>query len=153
MNMMNPKNIFAGVVIIVIVPTLILTLNQSDKKPTLLPVSTLPTAISTLETQTNSEGSISVQVTPKLTSETVFEITLDTHSEELLVDLVPAATLEDETGKEYKPKRWAGDPPGGHHREGMLIFNQIAPPPKILQLTIRQIVGVPERRFKWTIKS
>src|SRR3989338_11494702 len=96
MNMMNPKNIFAGVVIIVIVPTLILTLNQSDKKPTLLPVSTLPTAISTLETQTNSEGSISVQVTPNLPSETVFEITLDTHSEELLVDLVPAATLEDE---------------------------------------------------------
>lgn len=107
--------------------------------------------ISVLEAQTNSEGPVTVKITPKLSSEIAFEIILDTHSEELDADLVQVATLKDENGREYKPQRWEGDPPGGHHREGTLIFGVIKPVPKTLQLTVRQIGGIAEREFLWTI--
>lgn len=105
-----------------------------------------------LDTQTNSEGQVIIKITPKLSSEIVFEITLDTHSEELDTDLIKVTTLQDENGKEYNPARWEGDPPGGHHRNGILIFSPIAPIPKTLQLTVRKIGGAAERKFLWIVR-
>ena len=53
----------------------------------------------------------------------------------------------DDSGKEYKPIAWEG-PVGGHHREGMLIFNQITPNPKSVELKISNIGDV-VRSFVW----
>ena len=124
---------------------------QSNERPaqTLQP-STSP--ISALETQTNSDGPVTLKATPKFSSEIAFEITLDTHSEELNANLTQTAMLIDENGKEYKPLRWEGDPPGGHHREGILKFKPISPQPKTITLKISRIGGVPERKFLWTIQ-
>ena len=123
---------------------------QFSEKPAQTPqFSTMP--ISVLETQTNNEGPVTVKITPKLFLEVAFEITLDTHSGELDADLTQVVILKDENGREYKPKRWEGDPPGGHHRKGTLVFGAIEPTPKMLRLIVRQVGGIVEREFLWTI--
>lgn len=100
-----------------------------------------------LETQENNEGPVSLKVTPKDLWN--FEVSLDTHSEELSEDLVAVSDLVDDQGKSHKPTSWEGAPPGGHHREGILKFNPISPRPKSLELKIKNVGGVPERSFKW----
>ncbi len=122
-----------------------------EKKAAQTPQSSaVPTSV--LETQTNSEGPVTIKITPKLSSGLAFEMVLDTHSEELDADLIQVTTLKDENDKEYKPIRWEGSPPGGHHREGVLTFGTIARPPRTLQLVIRGIGGVLERKFLWTTR-
>lgn len=103
----------------------------------------------------NSEGSVEITVTPKDLSESAktwdFEISLDTHTEELKEDLVSVSVLSGGDGKEYKPIFWDGMPPGGHHRSGVLKFNPISPPLKLIKLKIIQIGGVNERIFEWEL--
>ena len=75
---------------------------------------------------------------------------MDTHSVELDQDMLRIAVLVDDKDKEYKPLRWEGAEPGGHHREGVLIFNQIVPSPKSIKLKISSI-GEAERNFIWQL--
>lgn len=103
--------------------------------------------------QENSDGSVSVSVLPreiKIGGNLEFEITLDTHSVELDEDLVQVSVLIDESGKEYGPIGWEGDPPGGHHRSGILVFAPITPIPKMLRLIVRNVGGIANREFSWT---
>lgn len=106
-----------------------------------------------LEVRENSEGPVTVTVTPLNLEQNSttwdFEISLNTHSEELNMDLVSVSTLVVEPGKSYNPILWEGAPPGGHHRSGVLKFNPISPRPKSIELVIKDIGGVPERSFKW----
>ncbi len=103
------------------------------------------------ETQSNSEGGVTIEVTPKSIDEGTFVIVLNTHSVELNDDLTRAAVLKDENGKEYRPMSWQGAPPGGHHREGILKFGPLLPKPQKIKLIINGIGGIPERKFLWTI--
>ncbi|MBI2086128.1 hypothetical protein HYT74_02185 [Candidatus Daviesbacteria bacterium] len=103
---------------------------------------------SSLETKESNDGPVSVTVTPKGWD---FDITLNTHSEELSEDLVAVSELVDDQGKSYKPVSWEGSPPGGHHRNGVLKFNPISPKPKSLELKIKNVAGVVERSFKWDL--
>lgn len=98
------------------------------------------------ETKENTEGPVSVTVTPL---DWNFEVSLNTHSGSLDSDLVVLSELVDNQGKLYKPISWEGDNPGGHHRKGVLKFNPISPRPKSIELKIKDIGGVPERSFKW----
>ena len=77
-----------------------------------------------------------------------FDIAMNTHSVELNQDMTKVAVLVDDQGKEYKPISWQGAESGGHHREGVLIFNQITPTPKSIELKITGIGGV-VRNFVW----
>lgn len=77
-----------------------------------------------------------------------FNVSLSTHAVELDQDMVKISVLVDDKGKEYKPIRWEGAPPGGHHREGVLVFNQITPIPKFVGLKISGIGDV-VRSFTW----
>lgn len=79
-----------------------------------------------LETQTINDGAVAIAVTPMNignNSTWRFEIILDTHSGELNQNLMEESGLTDNNGNEYKPIAWNGDPPGGHHRKGILEFS------------------------------
>ena len=104
-----------------------------------------------LETQTNSEGDVNVSAAPELGgNEWLFTIKLDTHSQELVYDVVALATLVAD-GKEYKPINWQGDASAGHHRESVLLFQSIEPMPRSMELKIINVGGIPERIFRWTL--
>lgn len=105
------------------------------------------------ESKTNSEGAVIITVLPKTVSESgwEFEITLDTHSGALDDDMIAVAVLVDGADKEYAPLSWDGDPPGGHHREGILKFKALAPKPETIRIIIRGIGGINERIFTWRV--
>ena len=107
------------------------------------------------ETKTEEEASVTVVVTPldlsPQSAEWKFDIGLNTHSVELDQDMTAITVLTDNQGKEYKPVRWDGAPPGGHHREGVLTFISDKPAPRSVTLKI-QNVGVPERNFTWPVQ-
>ncbi len=103
------------------------------------------------ESKIDDQASVTVTITPvDISSQSKkwkFDIVMDTHSVELDQDMTKIAVLIDDQGKEYKPLGWNG-PVGGHHREGVLMFNQIMPIPKSLELKISGIGGV-VRSFAW----
>ncbi|MFH2121623.1 MAG: hypothetical protein ABIJ25_14685 [Pseudomonadota bacterium] len=82
-----------------------------------------------------------------------FKVQMTTHSVELNYDVVKLSTLKDDTGREYQALKWDGDPPVGHHRSGVLEFPAIAKGTKSITLYIKNIAGVPERLFKWTLEQ
>ncbi len=77
-----------------------------------------------------------------------FEVRLDTHSVALDQDLAASAVLVAGDGREVRAEEWDGDPPGGHHRSGVLVFAAPVPGPQAVTLKIRG-VGVAERTFTW----
>jgi hypothetical protein len=105
--------------------------------------------------QTSRAGGVTVTVTPRnLTADAQrwqFEIVFDTHSIELRQDMLTSAALIDVQGRRHAPLAWDGDPPGGHHRRGMLSFAPLGRVEEV-RLQIRD-VGVPERDFRWSLKS
>lgn len=109
----------------------------------------------TWETKTEEQESVTVVVTPldlsSNSKEWKFDVGMNTHSVELDQDMTKIAVLVDDKGKEYKPLSWDG-PVGGHHREGVLIFNQITPNPKSVELKISDIGDV-VRSFTWQLSK
>jgi hypothetical protein len=107
------------------------------------------------ETRTDSEGSVSVAVTPagSAAGTLIFDVAMNTHSVELDYDMTKIATLRDDQGQTYTVKDWNGAS-GGHHRQGTLTF--VAPSgaaPRSLELNLAGISGVPSRLFKWAVKQ
>jgi hypothetical protein len=82
-----------------------------------------------------------------------FEVSMNTHSVELGVDLIAVSTLTDDQGKEYRPVSWDGTGPGGHHRSGVLEFPVLEGTPRSATLVIRDIAKVPERAFQWDLEK
>lgn len=81
-----------------------------------------------------------------------FEVTMYTHTQPLDQDLARVSVLVDDGGKQYTPSAWKGDPPGGHHRKGVLQFAPVPGNPKSLELTITG-VGAPDARvFAWKLR-
>ncbi len=108
-----------------------------------------------LESKIDDQANVTVVVAPLDISpkfaEWKFDIGMNTHSVELDQDLMKIAALFDDNGKEYKPIRYEGAGTGGHHREGMLVFNKISPTPKFVKLKISGVGGV-VRIFSWQLK-
>lgn len=109
----------------------------------------------TWETKTEEQADVTLVVTPLDLSpnskEWKFDVGMNTHSVELDQDMIKITILVDGQGKEYKPIRWEGAEAGGHHREGVLIFNQITPIPKSVELKISSIGDV-VRSFVWQLE-
>jgi len=107
------------------------------------------------ESKIDEQASVTVTVTPSdlgvESKEWRFDVVLSTHSVELDQDMTKVAILTDDSGKEYNPARWEGAEPGGHHREGVLIFSPITLTPKSVEL---KITGVADtlRTFNWQLK-
>lgn len=105
--------------------------------------------------QTSSQGGVVVRVTPgRLAPDAAtwdFEVVFETHTAPLAGDPAQFAVLLDPQGRVHAPLRWDGDPPGGHHRKGVLRFKVLQPAPASVTLKIRGIGGVPERAFTWPV--
>ena len=73
-------------------------------------------------------GGVDIVIEPVRIDETgaVFRVAMDTHSGELSADLASTSVLAVD-GVEWTGATWSGDPPGGHHREGELIFGSSGP--------------------------
>jgi hypothetical protein len=109
-----------------------------------------------LAAQRSSAGGVTVAVTPQNLAVGAkswdFKVVLDTHSGELNDDLVKTAALLDDKGERHVPVKWDGAGPGGHHREGTLRFNAIAPRPASVELQIQRPGESKPRSFRWQLK-
>lgn len=108
-------------------------------------------AASNLPPQSSREGGVSVQVTPRLVSGSVweFEFSINTHSGDLSEDLTKAVVLVADGGASHAPLAWEGAPPGGHHRKGVLRFKAISPQPQAIELKLQRPGEPSPRVFRW----
>lgn len=108
-----------------------------------------------IATQSSSEQGVTIKVTAKSirlpASQWEFTVVLDTHSADLSDDLTQSATLKTDDGRTFKPTGWLGAPPGGHHREGVLVFDVSAPLPSAIELRIDRPGESAPRTFRWQL--
>ncbi|MBI2717665.1 MAG: hypothetical protein HY245_01325 [Rhizobiales bacterium] len=106
--------------------------------------------------QSSDIAGVRVVVTPMILEPGVtiwkFEVAMDTHTKPLDEDIAQAAVLVDEVGRRYRPMAWQGDPPGGHHRQGILQFAAPADMPKAVELQIDGVGEAGIRTFRWALK-
>ena len=109
---------------------------------------------------TDSQGAVTVIVKPldlNSSHDTLsFEISLETHSVDLSMDLAALATLTTDNGQSVQAAVWDA-PLGGHHVSGTLSFPASVEGEAILDgasrltLIIKE-VDAPERVFAWDLK-
>ena len=107
------------------------------------------------EMRSNRENRVRVDVKPVQLvpgQPARFEVRMNTHSEALGEDMVAVSTLKDNKGREYQATAWQGSAPGGHHRKGVLEFQDLRDNTASIILTIKGIANVPERIFEWTVE-
>lgn len=125
------------------------------KTPSNVPNS--PNERAALSTKTATIGIVTYKITPtslsKSSSSWDFKIVLDTHTGSLDQDLVSQVRLSDEKGSEYQVAKWEGDPPGGHHREGVLKFQSLGSDVASITLKINPGENMKETSFTWETKE
>ena len=128
---MRPRMIVIGVVAVVAVAFAVAVAASGDGEDS---SSTRPSA---LDAQTVSAGEITVRLEPHHVDATGadFRVTLDTHSEELDMDLVAGALLV-VNGTQWPATAWDGDGPSGHHRAGALRFDAASAASGAVELTL-----------------
>jgi hypothetical protein len=111
-------------------------------------------------TRLDEQGMVTVEVTPLnlgMPGDTlVFEVSMNTHSVDLSMDLATLATLTTDTGQALQASFWEA-PRGGHHVSGNLIFPAAINGLPVLDgatkisLEIRD-VDASLRTFEWTLQ-
>ena len=111
-------------------------------------------------TRSDQQGAVTVEVTPlnlnNPSGQLEFNVVLETHSVDLIMDLATLGTLTTDTGMTVQATVWDA-PRGGHHVEGKLIFPAAQNGKSILEgaskltLTITNL-DVPSRVFEWELK-
>lgn len=107
-----------------------------------------------LEEQEVNGGNVSVTVKPEVLQvgeKPRFMLTFNTHSEELDFDVSKVSTLIDSDENTYSESMWEGTPAGGHHRNGVLIFNEPLKETSNMTLVISNVAGIEKRVFKWSL--
>ncbi len=102
-------------------------------------------------TRKSSEGKVTMRVTYENPGkpDPAFSVRMDTHSVGLdSYDLAALSLLRDGKGKEYKGK-WTSPEGSGHHRSGVLLFEGVVLNTGKIELIIRDVAGVKERKFNW----
>ncbi len=107
---------------------------------------------STFEPKTSSDGWAEVEILPLTlaSSEWSFGIALNAH-QEIDADLTKVVTLTDDRGDALLPLRWEEPNPGGHHRQGTIVFRAPSPTPKSITITIADVGGAATRTFSWNL--
>ena len=86
------------------------------------------------------------------TDTTAIKLVLDTHSANLDgYKLDEIAILQDDTGKSYPVVAVEQASGGGHHRQAVLRFGKVSPEAKTVELLVKDVAGVKERIFKWSV--
>ena len=100
-----------------------------------------------------SFGGVTVKATPGTLSGAIweFQIVFDTHSQDLRDDIAKSASLVAD-GAVSAPLEWDGDPPGGHHRKGVLRFKAPAGRPVAIELRLSRPGEAKPRVFHWTLE-
>ena len=121
----------------------------------------IPDAASTDLSRTDSQGAVTVKISPlnldKPGDTLKFDVTMDTHSVDLSMDLTTTASLTADTGLTIQASKWDA-PSGGHHAEGTLSFpalkdgKSILDGAKKLNLTITGIDNA-SRTFTWDLSA
>ena len=110
-----------------------------------------------LSAKENKDGTVRVSVTPETLSKSAktwrFSVRFNTHVTPISQDMMKGASLSGGKGAGVPPTAWEGDPPGGHHRRGVLVFKAIKPMPAIITLHIREVGGVADRAFTWKLTN
>jgi hypothetical protein len=109
--------------------------------------------------KSDNQGAVEVLVLPMFvdldSAETLdFQVTLDTHSVELDMNLAALASLTTDTGMTLEPLDWSGG--GGHHVQGILRFSQPEGGFSALQDAARLILTLESidnttRVFEWNL--
>ncbi len=128
----------------------------------LLPTETAPVPMQAATegiTRTDQQGAVIVEVTPlnlDQPGQTLdFQVSMNTHSVDLSMDLATLATLATDAGLQVQAITWDG-PLGGHHVSGILSFPATAEGKSLLEgsseltLTIRS-VDAEARIFIWSM--
>lgn len=107
-----------------------------------------------LPAQSTTQSAVTVKVTPQNLQGVIwsFDVVFDTHSQELRDDLKESAVLVTPDGKRLSPVAWQGDPPGGHHRKGVLRFAAVSPMPEKIEMLIQRPGEQQPRTFRWVLK-
>jgi hypothetical protein len=110
--------------------------------------------------RTDQQGAVVMEVTPlnlgTPAENLEFEVSMNTHSVDLSMDLATLATLTTDTGVTVPASLWDA-PRGGHHVEGKLVFpatydgKTILEGTRKLTLTILN-VDATSRVFEWELK-
>ena len=138
--------------LILIIITIVFIAIKSTSKKSEINQTQVWTKENLYSSQTNSEGNVEIEVVPNVSSDKKswsFQITLTTHAGSLDEDLAKNSSLVDEEGNKLAPLRWEGADPGGHHREGTLIFPPFSQTPRSVKLILKDIGEIPERSFIW----
>ncbi len=151
---MKKSNLIITILVIAAAGFFLWALIGSRKEPA--PAAVLPqgnSSASVYEAKYDSQGTIEVQVQPiDLSSgEWSIGVGLNTHAGSLDEDMTKIVTLTDDRGDTVAPIRWEGPPPGGHHRNGTLVFAQISPKPASITVIVRDVGGISERKFTWQL--
>ncbi len=105
--------------------------------------------------QVSSEGGIKVTATPQNLAPGAktwdFAMVIETHTGALGDSLTESSVLIVD-GTKYRPLSWRGDPPGGHHRKGVLSFAAISPTPASIELQMTLGNDAAPRSFTWRLK-
>jgi len=110
-------------------------------------------------TRMDQQGAVVVEITPlnlATQADTLeFDVSMNTHSVNLSMDLAKLATLTTDTGVSIQAVSWAA-PRGGHHISGKLIFPSMQDGKPVLEgaskLTITILnVDATSRVFEWEL--
>ena len=111
-------------------------------------------------TRTDEQGAVTFEVTPlnlsKAADSLEFDVSMNTHSVDLSMDLAQLGTLTTDTGLTIQASKWDATP-GGHHVPGKLIFPATQDGKSVLEgvdrLTLTVVnVDVPTRVFEWSLQ-
>lgn len=121
---------------------------------------TSPHVVSGDMTKVDDQGPVVVAVRPldlsRASDVLEFEVSMDTHSVDLSMDLASLSSLTTDTGAQAQVLSWDGTP-GGHHVRGKLIFYVMPNGKSMLEgattlaLTIIDVYA-PRRTFEWTLQ-
>ncbi|MDH4189122.1 MAG: hypothetical protein OEW21_02800 [Betaproteobacteria bacterium] len=81
-----------------------------------------------------------------------FDLADNTHTQDLADDPAKTARVFADGVSGDAALGWQGDPPGGHHRKGVLRFKPVSPAPRAIELRIERPGEATPRSFLWTLR-
>ncbi len=103
-----------------------------------------------------SGGGVTVAATllTNRTDGTAVRIALNTHSVNLdAVNFDTMASLRDDRGKTYALEAVESPSGNGHHRQAVLRFARADAGAKTVELIVKDVAGVEERTFRWSVAN